>query len=60
MFVLVVIVGEISNFVAYVYAPAVLVTPLGALSIIVRYLSLLFGYTFSSRYILQVYFEVGF
>ncbi|OWM69430.1 hypothetical protein CDL15_Pgr013891 [Punica granatum] len=29
------IVGEISNFVAYVYAPAVLVTPLGALSIIV-------------------------
>ncbi|XP_056168650.1 probable magnesium transporter NIPA6 isoform X1 [Syzygium oleosum] len=32
---LAVIVGEISNFVAYVYAPAVLVTPLGALSIIV-------------------------
>ncbi|KAH1255290.1 putative magnesium transporter NIPA7 [Glycine max] len=30
-----VIVGEIANFVAYVYAPAVLVTPLGALSIIV-------------------------
>nr|KYP40754.1 Magnesium transporter NIPA2 [Cajanus cajan] len=29
------IVGEIANFVAYVYAPAVLVTPLGALSIIV-------------------------
>ncbi|XP_062095253.1 probable magnesium transporter NIPA6 isoform X1 [Humulus lupulus] len=29
------IVGEILNFVAYVYAPAVLVTPLGALSIIV-------------------------
>ncbi|XP_048135030.1 probable magnesium transporter NIPA6 isoform X2 [Rhodamnia argentea] len=29
------IVGEISNFVAYAYAPAVLVTPLGALSIIV-------------------------
>ncbi|KAJ7945159.1 Protein of unknown function (DUF803) [Quillaja saponaria] len=28
-------VGEIANFVAYVYAPAVLVTPLGALSIIV-------------------------
>jgi hypothetical protein len=33
---LTVIVGEIANFVAYVYAPAVLVTPLGALSIIVR------------------------
>lgn len=29
------VVGEIANFVAYVYAPAVLVTPLGALSIIV-------------------------
>ncbi|KAG5254189.1 magnesium transporter NIPA [Salix suchowensis] len=29
------VVGEISNFVAYIYAPAVLVTPLGALSIIV-------------------------
>nr|XP_010910706.2 probable magnesium transporter NIPA6 [Elaeis guineensis] len=29
------IVGEISNFVAYMFAPAVLVTPLGALSIIV-------------------------
>lgn len=32
-----VIVGEVSNFVAYIYAPAVLVTPLGALSIIIRY-----------------------
>ncbi|KAL8159617.1 hypothetical protein V2J09_001154 [Rumex salicifolius] len=31
-----VIVGEIANFTAYIYAPAVLVTPLGALSIIVR------------------------
>ncbi|XP_022875933.1 probable magnesium transporter NIPA6 isoform X4 [Olea europaea var. sylvestris] len=29
------IVGEFANFVAYIYAPAVLVTPLGALSIIV-------------------------
>lgn len=29
------IVGEISNFIAYIYAPAVLVTPLGAFSIIV-------------------------
>ncbi|XWS67766.1 hypothetical protein CRYUN_Cryun04dG0033500 [Craigia yunnanensis] len=29
------ITGEVANFVAYVYAPAVLVTPLGALSIIV-------------------------
>ncbi|XP_020418340.1 probable magnesium transporter NIPA3 isoform X2 [Prunus persica] len=31
----IVIVGEIANFVAYAFAPAVLVTPLGALSIIV-------------------------
>ncbi|KAK4477198.1 hypothetical protein RD792_016412, partial [Penstemon davidsonii] len=30
-----VIVGEVANFVAYIYAPAVLVTPLGALSIII-------------------------
>ncbi|XP_012568579.1 probable magnesium transporter NIPA3 isoform X2 [Cicer arietinum] len=30
-----VIVGEVANFVAYAFAPAVLVTPLGALSIIV-------------------------
>ncbi|KAK4256844.1 hypothetical protein QN277_006515 [Acacia crassicarpa] len=29
------IAGEIANFVAYIYAPAVLVTPLGALSIII-------------------------
>nr|XP_009781676.1 PREDICTED: probable magnesium transporter NIPA6 isoform X2 [Nicotiana sylvestris] len=29
------IVWEVSNFVAYIYAPAVLVTPLGALSIII-------------------------
>lgn len=32
-----VIVGEIANFAAYAYAPAILVTPLGALSIIFRY-----------------------
>lgn len=29
------IIGEVANFVAYIYAPAVLVTPLGALSIII-------------------------
>ncbi|KAH7681029.1 Magnesium transporter NIPA protein [Dioscorea alata] len=29
------IVGEVANFIAYIFAPAVLVTPLGALSIIV-------------------------
>ena len=31
-----VVVGEVANFVAYAFAPAILVTPLGALSIIVR------------------------
>ena len=31
-----VIVGEIANFAAYAFAPAILVTPLGALSIIIR------------------------
>lgn len=33
------IVGEVANFTAYAFAPAVLVTPLGALSIIVRFVS---------------------
>ena len=28
--------GEIANFAAYAFAPAILVTPMGALSIIVR------------------------
>lgn len=31
------IVGEIANFAAYAFAPALLVTPLGALSIIIRH-----------------------
>lgn len=35
--IFIVILGEVANFVAYAFAPAVLVTPLGALSIIVRY-----------------------
>lgn len=34
---LTVLVGEVANFTAYAFAPAVLVTPLGALSIIVRF-----------------------
>jgi len=38
---LMMIVGEIANFAAYAFAPAILVTPLGALSIIVRYRSIL-------------------
>ena len=31
------ILGELANFAAYAFAPAIVVTPLGALSIIVRY-----------------------
>ena len=37
LLVLAVIVGEIANFAAYAFSPAILVTPLGALSIIIRY-----------------------
>lgn len=37
LYVFTVIVGEVANFAAYAYAPAILVTPLGALSIIFRY-----------------------
>lgn len=29
--------GEIANFTAYAFAPAILVTPLGALSVLVRW-----------------------
>jgi len=31
-----VLLGEIANFAAYAFAPAILVTPLGAVSIIIR------------------------
>lgn len=34
-FPLQVIVGEILNFAAYAFAPAILVTPLGALSVVI-------------------------
>jgi Magnesium transporter NIPA len=37
MIISAVIVGEVANFAAYAFAPAILVTPLGALSIIIRY-----------------------
>lgn len=30
-----VIIGEIANFAAYAFAPAILVTPLGALSVLI-------------------------
>ena len=29
--------GEVSNFGAYAFAPTILVTPLGAISVVVRY-----------------------
>jgi magnesium transporter len=32
-----VVLGEISNFAAYAFAPAILVTPLGALSVLIGY-----------------------
>jgi len=35
LIVLIVIVGEIANFAAYAFAPAILVTPLGALSVLI-------------------------
>jgi magnesium-transporting ATPase (P-type) len=34
-----VVLGELANFAAYSYAPAILVTPLGALSVLIRYCS---------------------
>lgn len=34
---LIVVVGEICNFAAYAFAPAILVTPLGALSVLIGY-----------------------
>ena len=36
---LAVIAGEAANFIAYAFAPAILVTPLGALSVIIRYVT---------------------
>lgn len=32
------VLGEIANFAAYTFAPAILVTPLGALSVLIGYL----------------------
>lgn len=54
-----VIVGEIANFAAYAYAPAILVTPLGALSIIFRYVydSIVFS-EFNSLLILFIFYYI--
>jgi len=35
-----VVIGEIANFAAYAFAPAILVTPLGALSVLIGYVAL--------------------
>jgi len=36
-----VVLGEIANFAAYAFAPAILVTPLGALSVLIGYVGIL-------------------
>jgi hypothetical protein len=41
-------IGEIANFAAYAFAPAILVTPLGALSVLIGYVSSL-GYPLINR-----------
>ena len=33
----IVVIGEVANFAAYAFAPAILVTPLGALSVLIGY-----------------------
>jgi len=40
-----VVIGEVANFAAYTFAPAILVTPLGALSVLIGYFELLRGLT---------------
>ncbi|KAL3737076.1 hypothetical protein ACJRO7_025925 [Eucalyptus globulus] len=42
------VVGEIANFAAYAFAPAILVTPLGALSIIIRQVDFIESQTFET------------
>jgi len=39
-------VGEATNFLAYAFAPASLVTPLGALSVLVRYVFITYNWQF--------------
>lgn len=38
--------GEVANFAAYAFAPATLVTPLGALSVLIRYVRNELGFLF--------------
>ncbi|XP_039048295.1 probable magnesium transporter NIPA3 [Hibiscus syriacus] len=44
--IITIIVGEIANFAAYAFALAILVTPLGALSIIIRHANLSLKFRF--------------
>jgi len=37
----IVVIGEVANFAAYAFAPAILVTPLGALSVLIGYVALI-------------------
>ncbi|KAL6564819.1 hypothetical protein OROMI_016269 [Orobanche minor] len=49
------IIGEVANFVAYAFAPAVLVTPLGALSIIVSRVMIALD-TFNTAIVSPIYY----
>lgn len=46
-FFFVVIVGELCNFIAYAFTQAILVTPLGALSVVIRYVIYAYNNNFS-------------
>ena len=46
LFFVLVIIGEAANFSAYAFAPAILVTPLGALSVLVRYEVIYYLFTY--------------
>lgn len=48
-----VILGEFANFAAYAFAPATMVTPLGALSVLVRY------FLISHVFIKTINFPIG-
>lgn len=53
-----VLLGEIANFAAYAFAPAILVTPLGAVSIIIRYESaLLYGFLYTLKSVIFLSFS---
>ena len=53
-----VIVGEVANFSAYAFAPAILVTPLGALSVLVRWENSISGNSSHKRVVLYMSSEL--